>query len=95
MPAPEPDTLYKPAAASRRYNFDFSCFAEVVDDGETLTAATVTADASGLTIGTPAVSGAVAQVRISGGNVGVYLLTCAATTSGGNTLVQEGYLEVT
>ena len=93
---PTPETLCKPEDASRLYNFDFSDFSEF-RDGETITSVTsVEADVSGLTIGTPTSDGAIAQARISSGSSGTtYTLSATVVTSGGSTLVQTGYLEVT
>ena len=79
---------------SRNYNFSFEEFAEV-EASQTLSDPTVTFTPSGLTVGTPAVSGGVVQVRISGGTAGVrYTGECVVTTSGGDTLSQQGALEV-
>lgn len=95
-------TLEKRADWSRLYEFDFSSFAEVVA-GETLSSPSVPA-VTGLTIGTPSVSGSSILVSISGGTAGggtrlstgitAYVVTCTVTTSGGRTLSLVGYLRV-
>ncbi len=95
-------TLEKRSDWARLYVFDFTWAAEVVA-GETLSSPSVPA-VTGLTIGTPAVSGGTVRVAISGGTAGggtalangitAYVTTCTVTTSGGRTLSVVGYLVV-
>ncbi len=95
-------TLEKRADWARLYKFNFGWAAEVVA-GETLSSPSIAA-VSGLTIGTPTVSGQYILVAISGGTVGggtlladgrtVYVVTCVVTTSGGRTLSMVGYIPV-
>ncbi len=85
----------KRAAWSRAYEFDFGDFEEVIA-GAVLSAPSVTASPSGLTIGSPVVSGTDVNVQISGGTAGVaYLVTCTVTLGGGpSTVDQVGTLSV-
>lgn len=94
MSCPTPVTLCKRAADAARFNFDFSRYREP-RAGQAILTAAVASTPSGLTVGTPAVSGAYVQAQISGGAAGTtYLLTCTITTSGGATRTMQGYLEV-
>lgn len=59
---------------------------------------TVTASPSGLTVGSPVVSGRYVQVAVSGGSSEpgtAYVLTCTVSTSGGATLSQRGGIAMT
>lgn len=87
-----PQVLTKTENESLLANFDFS---EKVAAGETISSATVTAVPATITVGAPTFSGAIVQVRLSGG-VGddVYTLWCVAVTSLGNTLDGGGRLVV-
>lgn len=88
-----PTTLFARSGSNRLYHFDFSRHSERAA-GETILTATVTADAA-LTVGSPVIDGDFVQVRITGGAAGTtYAVTCAVTTSGGNTLSQVGYLAI-
>lgn len=49
---------------------------------------------SGLTFGAPVLSGQTARYRISGGNVGSYILIFSGTTVGGALIVRSGILPV-
>ena len=87
-------TLEKRASWSRIYRFSFSDFSEV-KRGETLSSPSVVVTGSGLTAGTPTVSGEEVLVRLSSGTASTtYTLTCTVTTSGSNTLSISGYLSV-
>ena len=87
-----PQVLIKAETESYRANFDFS---EVLTTGETVSSSVVTAVPATLTIGTPSHSGAVVQVRLSGGTGNdEYAVTCVAQTSLGNTIVGVGCLIV-
>lgn len=85
--------LTKRPAESRIYNMDF---AGKMEAGETIAGVSSwTSSPDGLTVGSAAYSGQVAQARLSGGTDGVkYLQTVVVTTSAGNTLQAEGYLFV-
>lgn len=86
--------LTKRADWSRIYTFTFAVFAEPAG-GETLSSPVVTGSPTGLTIGTPSVSGSTVTVRISGGTAGVtYDVTCAVTLSSGGALSMVGHLVV-
>lgn len=72
-------------------------FAALLARGETLTAvSSVVASPSGLTLsGIAAVSGTLAQQRISGGVSGKeYKVTFIVTTTAGNTIEGDGILQV-
>ena len=83
----------KQPSESRLFDFDFSGKART---GEAITAvSSVTGSPSGLTIGSTAFSGMIAQARISSGVDGnYYKLTCVVTTNQSNTLELDGYLRV-
>lgn len=89
--------LSKTSNESRVYTFDFTNVTEIAG-GDTLTGTpTVSANPTGLTIGTPAVAGAAKKVtvRLSGGTSGVnYVVSCIVATTAGNTLEGEGTLIV-
>jgi len=88
-------TLIKRPDWARTYRWDFSDFAEI-EAGQTLTGTpTVTATPSGLTLGSPAISGAYVTCAVSAGTADyVYDLTATVTTSGGATLSIVGKLAV-
>lgn len=87
------ETLKKQPSESRVYTMDFN--ANLATSETIATVVSVTADVSGLTIGSPVVGTRSAQVRISGGTVDVlYKVTWVVTTSAGNTLEAEGYLRI-
>ena len=88
------DTLTKQPSESRLYDMDFSAN---LSTSETITSvSSVMSDTAGLTIGVPVASGKKAQVRISGGTADVrYKLTFIVVTSAGNTLENDGVLQVT
>lgn len=90
----------KLAGESRLLSWDFA--AELAE-GEALTGAPtfVVVDGStgevstGLTVGTPAVSGARVQALVSGGVAGMlYFVTCTALTDAGQTLQVRGGITV-
>jgi hypothetical protein len=84
--------LFKQPAEDRLFDFDFS---GKMRTGETVATVSVTATPSGLTIGSTAFSGQIAQVRISGGMTGTdYKMTCTVTTNQSNTLELDGWLRV-
>lgn len=87
------ETLTKQPSESKVFTMDFSAN---LASGETIASVTsVTADISGLTIGTPVVGTRSAQVRISGGTVDtLYKVTFVVVTSASNTLEAEGYLRI-
>lgn len=87
-------------AESLQVQFDFISQVPV---GQTITGATVTAALFSGIDGAPAALisgpasfvGSVASQTIAGGIVGnIYTLLCVATTSGGLSLMQQGYLAV-
>ena len=89
-------SLIKQPSESRLYSLDF---AALLEEDEVLTAANSVAidktTASPLVAGTPAVSGVIAQVRLTGGLAGtIYKVTIVVTTSDGNTLEGEAYVNV-
>jgi hypothetical protein len=87
-----PQILIKAESESYLANFDWT---DVVATGETVSSATVTAVPTTLTIGSPGLSDAIVQVRLSGGTGDdVYELKCVAVTSLGNTLTGVGLLIV-
>lgn len=99
-----PDTLDKQPQEDRLFDMDFS---PRLSTGESLTGTpTMTQElvdqndgslsaTTDLTIGTPTVSGQIAQVRISAGIDGnLYKVTFLATTDFANTVEAEGYLLV-
>jgi hypothetical protein len=95
MSTNEAQYLGRPSTWSRVYEWDFSDFDEL-EAGETISSPAVTADPSGLTIGTPSVSGSSVFCRLSGGTAGVtYEVTCAVTLSSGGTLDMVGRQPVT
>ena len=87
-----PQILTKAESESYLAHFDWT---DVVATGETITSATVTAAPATITVGAPTCSGALVQVRLTGG-VGddVYMLKCVAVTSLSNTLTGVGRLVV-
>lgn len=86
--------LEKLAAWSRLYDFNFATFSELVA-GQTISSPSVVSSPSGLTVGSPTVSSALVQVRLSGGTAGTdYSVTCSVTTSGSSTLTIVGILKV-
>jgi hypothetical protein len=91
--------LCKPAAARRLYDVDYSGYAEFGGDGPEVIVGTpavaVTAGPGGLAVELPAaVSGALVQVWIEGGNPGVHTLVCTVTTDRGSVLPVKVELEV-
>jgi hypothetical protein len=87
-------TLIKQPSENRLYTMDFSA---MLAAGETVTAvSSVVATPAGLTLnGAAIVNGALASQRISGGTSGAeYKVTFVVTTSGGNILEGEGFLQV-
>lgn len=77
MPTPFP----KLPGEARIVTANYVSAAEIVA-GATLVSAVVTADPSGLTIGTPAVSSNQVNFLVSGGTDGtIYTITCLATTN--------------
>ncbi len=88
----------KPANETLRISFDFSSSIAV---GETVSSASANAtvysgdeDAT-LTCGTDTTSGGEVSLNISGGTEGVtFLVTCVATTSAGQVLLQSGYVTI-
>lgn len=85
--------LRKQPSESRIYEFEF---AANMTTGESLSGVTsLVTTGSGLTVGSPAYSGTKVTVRLSAGTTGSrYKLTCVVTTSLGNTLELDGYLDV-
>lgn len=90
------EPLIKRPGESRLYAVNFGFQPEIRDTGEALSGTpTVSSTPSGLTIGSPTISAAKVQFRISGGTDGIdYTLTVTTTTSGGNTLVETVTLKV-
>jgi hypothetical protein len=78
------DILLKDPDESRLYDIEF---ASVLYDGEALSNPAVTATPTGLTIGTPSISGTKVQVRISDGTDGqLYYVRCLVQTTNNNVL---------
>lgn len=88
-----PETLIKTPGEDLVYAFEF---AELLETGETISAVvSVTGAPTGLTVGSPSVSGTTVRVRISSGSAGIrYCLKCTITTSLSNTRIGAGKLEV-
>jgi hypothetical protein len=88
-----PDTLVHQPTESRLYNFEF---AALLSTGETISSVTsvTPSPASGITVGSPAISGTKVQVRVSGATAVYYKLTAIIVTSASNTLETEGILRV-
>ena len=96
-----PQTLRKQPDEDRLYDMDMSprlAVGESINAEPTVTERTVAEDgtrttSSDLTIGTPSYSGAIAQVRISGGLDGVlYEVTFLCPTDASNIVEGEGLL---
>jgi len=91
-------TLFKQPSESRLYNFLFganikSDAGEAISQTPTIAIAPVTTPP--LTAGSATYAGSVAQFRLSGGLAGtLYKVTVSVTTSAGNTLEDEGKLQV-
>ena len=84
----------KCATTAPVFTFSFALWPQV-EDGATVASATVTATPTGLTIGTPSVSGSDVKVSIGGGTAGVtYTLDCHVTLSDGQTDCQRQTLYV-
>lgn len=83
------NSLVKLPGDSRLYQIDFSNIDEILD-GQTISSATVTATPSGLTLGSPTISGeALVIVAIHGGTAGtLYQLKVTANVSGGSVYVE-------
>lgn len=74
-------------------DFDISYATVLAGRSDTITGVTVEVTPSGLTLGTPTITGSVAKVKVSGGTTGVtYKVTALATSSA--TLVYEDELNV-
>jgi hypothetical protein len=72
--------LLKDPDATALYDVDFS---SIMTTGESLVLPTVTASPTGLTIGTPAVSGGIVQFSVAGGTSGtLYRINVHVTTDG-------------
>lgn len=87
------ETVVKQPDESRTYAFDFS---NLLESGETLlSGATIAAETTGLTIGSPAISGKLVKVVIAdGANGSDYVVQCSVTTSLGNILAIDGRMQV-
>lgn len=86
------NVLAKKAGEEVLFHFDWS---RRLLTGETITAQAVTHSPSGLTIGTPSLSGSKVQVSIKAGVAGVtYSLLCEVSTSLGQKRQVTGYLNV-
>ena len=92
---PTTTLLEKAPTEIRTYAFDFSEVSEILA-GQTLTGTpTVSGSPSGLTFGSPSISGSKVNVAISAGSDGTtYEITMTVTTSGSATLVGCGRLKV-
>lgn len=93
-----PEILRKHPDESILYGIDF---AELLDSGENLSrvnsvsSATTNSAAGNVTVGSGAINGTEVQFRVSGGdNGGDYRIVATVETSGGNTRVSAGNLEV-
>ena len=89
-------TLDKSVADDMPYEWDFSD--EEVFDTDPIGSATVTdwdgSAVSGITVGSPAISGSIVQTRISGGTVNTtYYLKCKATSTT-NGYDRDGFLKL-
>lgn len=90
-----PNTLIKYVAEDRVYDFDFALMPEIAGGQTIATVVSFSATPTGLTFGTPAISGTKVLCQITGGTADVvYTVTCVITTSGGRTLVGRGALLV-
>ena len=86
MPTPNksPAPLQKEPGTIRLYSVNFGNQPELRDSGEMLTGPAVSASPAGLTLGTPAVSGARVQFAVAGGaDATDYDILVTVTTSGG------------
>jgi hypothetical protein len=87
------ETLEKYAGESRIYEMDFSQKAEIINGDSLHTVSSVSSSISGLTFGTPSISGTKVVCAISGGTSYTnYVVTFVAVTLGGAMLVGEGGL---
>jgi hypothetical protein len=93
MPKKAPQVNQKTPDESALFNFDFT---EDLATGESIQGTpAVTASPSGLTIGTPSVSGAIVQVRLSSGATRTrYEVRCRVATDQSNTFEGAGDLLV-
>jgi hypothetical protein len=92
-----PQTLTRRTGETpRTYYFSFALFPEISSGADSLSSVVgVTAAPSGLTPGTPVITGDRVACQISGGSNGVtYLVKCLAQTVGGSRLECDGYLQV-
>ena len=87
-----PQLLVKQPGETRQFSMDFS---SLLADGETLSGPSITSTPSGLTVGSPSVSGSKILFDLSSGTHPVrYRLEVTVTGSGGATLVGDGSLRV-
>lgn len=88
--------LQKHSAESRLFDMDFSSYAELMNEGQTLSSVnSVVASPSGLTLGPAVISSTRVQFRVSGGSVGAtYTISVTATTSGGDIIQGCGKLTI-
>jgi len=85
-------TLLKQPAEVKSFAFNFR---QRLRPGEVLASAVLTVpDASGLTAGPVTVQSPQVLFLVEGGTPGSYVLTCRATTEGGDVHEGEGLLEV-
>lgn len=79
-----PNTLIKDPDESKVYEVDFSAH---LASGETLSSPVVASTPSGLTVGSPSISGSSVQFRLSGGTSGTtYTIDVTVSTSASNAL---------
>ncbi len=87
-----PEVLVKQPGETRQFSMDF---ASILGTSETISTASVSGDPSGLTLGTPSISGTKVLFNIIGGTHAVrYRLQVTITTSASATLVGDGVLRV-
>ena len=87
-----PQVLVKQPGETRQFSMDFS---SLLDSGETISSPNVSASPSGLSLGSPSVSGTKVLFTIASGAHPVkYRLEVTVNTSGGAILVGDGVLRV-
>lgn len=80
---------------SRLFAFDYRLWEEIRIDLDHVSSGTVTAEPTGLTLGTPTVVDTQVRVRVSGGTPAtVYQLCCKATLASGSILTAAKQLLV-
>lgn len=92
------DTLEKDAAESRVFDFDYTDTPEIIA-GQTIASVETgypsATPSTGITIGSPIISGPKVQFLITAGTPDQrYLIKCLAVTSAGRKIMAKGYLKI-